>query len=52
MFFSHFFLDFCNIFVDYEHNIIYNKLTEKNVSFLNIALRASKKILVYYVKVS
>lgn len=41
-----------NISIDYEHNMNYNRLTEKRNSFPNIALGASKKTLVYYVKTS
>lgn len=41
-----------NSFIDYEHNMNYNKLTEGKKFFSNIALGASKKISVYYVKAS
>nr|DAN14921.1 MAG TPA: hypothetical protein [Caudoviricetes sp.] len=39
------------IFLDYEHIIIYNKLMKKHV-FFNIAYRALKEDITYYVKAS
>lgn len=33
MFFKQIFYGICNIFIDYEHNIFYNELTEESILF-------------------